>query len=151
MAVNQRRRSTIGLDYGTHSTKVVHRIRDEELGRVVHFDDPCDGYPVNASPSAIREVNGRIYFGTRAIEMVEGENYGSLKADLLSLPDEREVRQNIEVLAATYIAWVLQSIFVQDEQLAADDPIVQFSAPTSHEGDEQLKQVFLESPMRPTQ
>ena len=75
MAVSQRRRSTIGLDYGTHSTKVVHRIRDEEFGRVVHFDDPCDGYSLNTSPSAIRDVDGRLYFGTCALQMNEGENH----------------------------------------------------------------------------
>jgi hypothetical protein len=113
------------------------------LGRVVHFDDPCDGYPLNTSPSAIRDVDGRLYFGTRAIQMNEGENYGSLKADLLAPPEEPKDRLELEILTATYIAWALQSIFAQDEQLAADDPIVQFSAPTSHAGDEQLKQIFL--------
>lgn len=137
-------RPTIGLDYGTHSTKIVHRIRDYEIGRIRRFDDSCDGYPVNASPSVIREIDERLYFGSEALRMRGGVNYGSLKADLLvDQSDEPELKERIDVLVAGYLSWVLVRLFEEDRSLAESDPIVQLSAPTSHLGDRRLTDRFL--------
>jgi hypothetical protein len=143
MASRLRRSSTIGLDYGTHSTKVVHRVRGEELGRIISFDRYCGDYPINAAPSVIREIDGLLYFGTLAVELHGGENYGSLKADLLQNSGDVDIDKEIEVLAATYIAWALGEILFLDSELAADNPIVQVSAPTCHHGDPKLNERYL--------
>ena len=143
MPMYQKRASIIGFDYGTHSTKVVHRIRDEELGRIVRFDIEHEGYPRNASPSVIREIDGRLYFGTKALQLQDGENYGSLKSDLLHSSGDDELDERIDVLTAAYLAWALGNIFRQDPQLVADDPVIQFSAPTSHVGNEVLVNRYL--------
>jgi hypothetical protein len=143
MVSRLRRRSTIGLDYGTHSTKVVHRVQGESLGRILAFDRHCEKYPINAAPSVIREVDGLLYFGTLAVELGGGVNYGSLKADLLKSSGDADIDEEIDVLAATYIAWALGDIFRLDSALAADNPIVQVSAPTSHQGDPNLNERYL--------
>ncbi len=142
MATIRRRRSTIGLDYGTHSTKVVHRIRNDDVGRVVTFDTPCEGFAPSVSPSVIRDIGGRLYFGSEAVNRDGGINFGSLKADLINPPDEDCLRQEVEVLTAAYLTWVLQSIFIADPQLKADRPIVQYSAPTAHVGSDDLRRLY---------
>ena len=143
MAGYRRRNSTIGLDYGTHSTKVVHRVRGEEMGRVLRFDRSCEGYPLNAAPSVMREIEGRLYFGTLAVELTGGIDYGSLKAELLGRTGDPGLDRQIDVLTSAYLAWAIGEIFDQDPQLAADNPILQVSAPTCHAGNLELKQRYL--------
>lgn len=143
MAEYRKRNSTIGLDYGTHSTKVVHRVRGEGIGRVIRFDRSCDGYPINAAPSVIRESDGMLYFGTLAVELTGGEDYGSLKADLLHRTDDHALDRKIDILSAGYIAWALGEILHSDAQLTADNPIIQVSAPTSHAGNKELEERYL--------
>lgn len=143
MANRPRRNSTIGLDYGTHSTKVVHRVRGEDIGRIIHFDRRCEGYPTNASPSAIREIDGNLYFGTLAIELNGGVDHGSPKADLLQSSGDTDRDRQIETYAAIYIAWSLGEILFNVPYLAADNPVVQVSAPTCHHGDQTLNERYL--------
>ena len=143
MPTRPRRNSTIGLDYGTHSTKVVHRVRGADRGRIIRIDRPCEGYPLNATPSMIREIDGRLYFGTLATEFSCGVDYGSLKADLLQSSGDTNIDRQIDVLAASFIAWSLGEILSSDSDLAADNPIVQVSAPTSHHGDPSLNDRYL--------
>lgn len=140
----RRRRATIGLDYGTHSTKVVHRFRHEDFGRILRVDEPADGFPLNAVPSDIREVNGKLFFGTNAVQMSGGDNYGSLKADLLAeLDDEPELKERIDILTVSFLVWVLQSLYKREPNLKQDQPIIQISAPTAHAGQEKLKTRYL--------
>lgn len=143
MPAHFKRNSTIGLDYGTHSTKVVHRVRGEELGHIVRFDTPSNEYPANASPSAIRELDGCLFFGSRALSLRNGHDYGSLKADLLDQTGDPTLDKQIDVLTVCYLAWALGEIFEQHPQLAADDPVIQISAPTSHDGDKNLSSRYL--------
>ncbi|MCA9190695.1 MAG: hypothetical protein KDB03_02995 [Planctomycetales bacterium] len=140
----RQRRSTVGLDYGTHSTKAVYRVRGEELGQILYFDDEMDGYPRNASPSAIREKEGRLYFGKQALQMTGGTYYGSLKADLYNASREApEIQEEIFVHAAAYLSWALNRLFESYPEIAAEEPILQISAPTSHSGPEDLVKKYL--------
>jgi hypothetical protein len=139
-----RKRPTIGLDYGTHSTKVVVRARGEEVGNIVRIDSPCDDYPCNASPSVIKQVDDRLYFGTSAVQKKQGIDFGSLKADLVNAPsDEPELLEQIEILTTTYLAWILCELLKLDAGLMSADPIVQLSAPTNHSGDPILNERYL--------
>ena len=138
------RRSTIGLDYGTHSTKAVYRVRGAELGEVLYFDDEAVGYPRNATPSAIRLRGGHLFFGREALGMTGGEYYGSLKADLYGASDnEPEVQEEISLHAAAYLSWALGRLFEAYPSISAEDPILQISAPTSHTGPIALKRKYL--------
>jgi len=138
-----KRNVVIGLDYGTYSTKVVIRERNAQYGEVQRFDRSCEGYPTNAAPSAIREIDGRLYFGTEAMERRGGENYGSLKADLLASSGDNELDHRIDVLAASYLTWAMGEIIATDPRLANDRNFFQVSAPTSHKGAPWLESRYL--------
>ncbi len=141
--VNFKRR-TIGLDYGTHSTKVVVRTRGDVVGNVISLDDPHENYPVNSSPSAIWLNNHRLYFGTSAIRNGQGIDFGSLKAKLVNTPtDEADRLQEFEFLTTAYLCWILSEILKVDPGLAVSEPIVQLSAPTNHSGDPILSERYL--------
>lgn len=141
----RQRRSTIGLDYGTHSTKAVYRVSGEELGQVLYFDDRTEGFPKNATPSSIREIDGRLYFGNQALQMKGGTYFGSLKADLYNASREApEIQEEIFVLTAAYLSWALYRLFELYPEIAAERPMLQLSAPTSHAGPEELIQKYLQ-------
>lgn len=73
----------IGLDFGTYSTKVVVRIRGEKKSRVLVFDEPAAGYPSFVSPSLVRMIDGRLFFGRLASQKTGGTLFRSLKVSLL--------------------------------------------------------------------
>lgn len=140
---NRRRLSVIGFDYGTHSTKVVQRYWGESQGKIVQFDDAVPGYPSQASPSVIREQDGRLYFGAKGVGMPNAMDYGSLKAELMDdLSDDPELAQKIEVLVVAYIAWALTEMFDRHPSWRHDRIQLQISAPTSFVGDADLEQKY---------
>jgi len=137
---NYQRKSIIGLDYGTHSTKVVQRYWGDAVGQIVSFDQPLAGYPEHASPSMVSELEGRLYFGTTAVGMAGAVQYGSLKADLMNdLSDQPELAENVEVLAVAYIAWALSQMIACNPTWVNDQKDVQISAPTSFVGNTELE------------
>src|SRR5262249_13341602 len=44
----------LGLDFGTHSTKVILRTRNDSKALVLSLDEPAPGYPDFAAPSLVR-------------------------------------------------------------------------------------------------
>ncbi len=109
-------RITIGLDFGSHSTKVVFRARGHtNKSWVVRFDTPATGYPTFAAPSLVRMDEGRLYFGSAALGQGEGKLFRSLKRELLPIAgDDRPARNDdgglASVLTAIYLAWVLRMV-----------------------------------------
>lgn len=104
----------IGLDFGTFSTKVVARRRNERTAVVVRLDEPCPGYPSFAIPSLIRVTEGKLFFGRCAAHADGGELFRSLKVSLLtgshhnpgaSLRCDDDL--GVDRLVALYLAWVL--------------------------------------------
>lgn len=135
--------SVIGFDYGTHSTKVVQRYWSEPQGKIVQFDEAVAGYPSQASPSVIREQDGRLYFGAAGVGMPNAMDYGSLKAELMDdLSNDPESAQGIEVLVVAYIAWALTQMFDRHPSWRHDRIQLQISAPTSFVGDVELEQKY---------
>lgn len=140
---NPPRLSVIGFDYGTHSTKVVQRYWGEPQGKIVQFDEAVPGYPSQASPSIIREQDGRLYFGATGFGMPTAMDYGSLKAELMDdLSDDPELAQRIEVLVVAYIAWALTQMFDRNPSWRHDRLRLQISAPTSFVGDAEMEQKY---------
>src|SRR4051794_21637679 len=56
----------VGIDFGTSSTKVIFTDRHFMPRYVCAFRDNPDGYPPVCFPSAVRVVDGKVYFGDQA-------------------------------------------------------------------------------------
>lgn len=104
----------IGFDFGTHSTKVVFRVRGRPEGRIAKFDTPAPGYPVLASPSLVRYLNGQLFFGTQALRQSGGQLFRSLKVRLLLNGQQKEESYpaglDARSLATAYFAWAFQQL-----------------------------------------
>ncbi len=114
---NEERPVNIGLDFGTHSTKVVVRVRGERKPRVLFLCDFAPDYPEFAAPSLVRLKDGRLFFGGRALTEDGGTLRRSLKVDLLHLPSSNGTSQtgsaadaSPDLLVALYLSWVLTRI-----------------------------------------
>jgi hypothetical protein len=138
----------IGLDFGTHSTKVVVRRRNEQVGNVVVLDLPCQGYPRFASPSAVRIDNGKLFFGTSAVLHHSGTLGRLLKLELLKdeggLPTQSS---SPDFLVAAYLLWVLKTVGKWiDNRYGAGNvrPFLNVPAPMDHFGKVALKGRYLQ-------
>jgi uncharacterized coiled-coil DUF342 family protein len=140
----------IGLDFGTHSTKVVVRRRSGGDVRTrkpwaLILDEPAVGYARMATPSLVRLVaNDRLLFGTEALRQQEGRLFRSLKTSLLPCSDEngRAPDPMAPVLTAAYLAWILQRI----ADTIGGDPskyTIAIGAPMNHEENAVLKDRYL--------
>ena len=56
----------VGIDFGTSSTKVIFTDRHFMPRYVCTFRDNPEGYPPICLPSAVRVVDGKVYFGDEA-------------------------------------------------------------------------------------
>ncbi len=137
----------IGFDFGTHSSKVVLRERGTPDGRIARFDDFAEGYPLFASPSLVRQVGDKLYFGTTALKASGGNLYSSLKVMLLSNADRSvgpspDKLDNTSLVAA-YLAWAFHQIrnSLTDEKYANE--FLNMAAPMSHFEDPDLKATYL--------
>lgn len=105
---------TIGLDFGTYSTKVVFRGHGEaNRSWVLRWDEPAAGYPEFASPSLVRVDEKKIYFGSAALRCREGKLFRSLKLDLLPVDAPKNVADEdwlAPVLVVLYLGWVLKEV-----------------------------------------
>jgi hypothetical protein len=104
----------LGLDFGTFSTKVIARRRNERTAVVLQLDEPCAGYPAFALPSLIRLTDGKVFFGRCAAEAVGGVLLRSLKVSLLTgcsqgpgVADPGYHGLTVDGLVALYLSWVL--------------------------------------------
>lgn len=104
----------LGLDFGTFSTKVIARRRNERSAVVLQLDGPCAGYPTFALPSLMRVTEGKVFFGKYAAQSVGGDLHRSLKVSLLSgcsqgfgVAASGDHGLTVDSLVALYLAWVL--------------------------------------------
>lgn len=107
----------LGLDFGTFSTKVVVRRRNERSAVVPRLDAPCVGYPSFALPSLVRVADGRLFFGGRAAQALGGDLYRSLKVSLLkeltqsaAVVGSGKYGLTVDSLVALYLSWVLSQV-----------------------------------------
>lgn len=136
----------VGLDFGTHSTKVVIRERAEKTARVERIEESTDGYPWFAVPSLVCIENGKVYFGRSAFLRKGGTLIRSLKVDLLSTLSGQRLPPGLypDFLVACYLAWVLQRIR-ENLRSSGDPPIyLNVAAPMSHVGNSALRHRYLE-------
>lgn len=136
------KRGTLGLDFGTHSTKAVYREFEAELGDVLQFDVPSRGYPSSASPSVIRRAGDKLFFGTAAEHHPKGKRLPALKAYLGGRHHPDLSHEEVQVYVAVYLVWSLQQIFSLRPELFHDRLTIQMSAPTAHVGDDELRNVY---------
>ncbi len=148
-ARSNRKTIVVGFDFGTHSTKVVFRERNQRNGRILQFDQSAEGYPRLASPSLVRCVGERLYFGTEALTRLEGTLYRSLKVDLLPGSTSRNVPppigMDIPMLVAAYFSWAFLKLSRRLPAESHRDAIVHINlaAPMSHFENPHLKDKYL--------
>lgn len=137
----------IGFDFGTHSTKVVLRERGKEIGRIAEFDKFAKRYPPFTSPSVVRQIGDKLFFGTTALNAAQGKIYSSLKVKLLSSSQLNETPLTGELdsvsLVTVYLAWAFQQIrnSLHDKEYA--NIFLNLAAPMSHFENSQLKTRYL--------
>ena len=133
----QRTVVVVGCDFGTHSTKVLFQRRGEDRIRLAKVCDSCAGYPACATPSLLRVVGERLYFGTRAALRRDGTPLSSLKVDLLRATDDGPINpeRDSEVLVTAYLSWVFAHVRkrVLSEYTDAN-VLIQIAAPIDYKG-----------------
>ncbi len=100
----------IGLDFGTHSTKVVVRRRGENAAFVVAADEPTTGFPWYVTPSLVHVADGKVSFGSVCRTQNVGHVGSSLKVRLRPLAKTRTYavgEPTAELLVTCYLTWVL--------------------------------------------
>lgn len=128
--INGEEEISIGLDWGTHSTKIVMRRGDRELSELLIVERTPDNdrrypprfldspYPYFAIPSVVGLDAGALRFGDAARALAVTHRCYCLKASLFrSQPDvprplieaigESTQTDAIDVLAAAFLGWVL--------------------------------------------
>lgn len=142
-------RITVGFDFGTHSTKVLYRKHGETISRVLSLDEPCPDYPVFGSPSLVRLDDGRLWFGSEAVQRSGGHLYQSLKVRLPGPDRERSLEPlppgpTPQLLVAAYLAWAFQRL---REALRAEfgphAVRLNLAAPMNHLQNEMLRNIYL--------
>jgi hypothetical protein len=141
----QSRAIQLGLDFGTHSTKAMLRVRGNDQPLVLFLDEPTEGYPQFSSPSLVRLTNdGRLFFGAAALAERDGHLFRSLKIHLLP-PSERSARQAMppgtspDLLVAAYLTWLLQRVRRDAGNVEATRFGLNVAAPMNHLEDVALR------------
>lgn len=105
----------IGLDFGTSSTKILYRVRDDIAAKLV-IPDPhvLDNYPYIASPSLVAIHDGRMHFGSKVFACSKASLIRGLKTRLIhdSASSSRALipgygAATADFLTAMYLAWIL--------------------------------------------
>lgn len=136
----------IGFDFGTHSTKVVYRVRGERMGRIIQLDVPISGYPSAAAPSLVRCVDGKLFFGTDAKLGFGGNLYSSLKISLLPnvrCPQAFPRGMDNRILVVAYFWWAFQAARDALSDIENANILVNVAAPMAYCENEQLKSTYL--------
>jgi hypothetical protein len=137
----------VGFDYGTHASKVVIRQRGTGVGRIAAFDKPAAEYQPGTSPSLVRIVDERMFFGAKALEVAGGELFPALKVALL--PENHQHANAVcdgvgaSVLVAAYLAWAFKELLGQVTELADSRVQLNVAAPMAHFESPALKEKYL--------
>lgn len=144
------KRATIGLDFGTHSTKVMLQTRNEETAHVLFVDEPAPGYPDFAVPSLVRLAGDQLFFGRTALQKSDGTLFPSLKVSLLPPSEKGEWRQRDfpagttpDLLVAMYISWILNRLRDGLARQGNNRASLNVAAPMNHLEDAALKDRYL--------
>lgn len=140
----------LGLDFGTHSTKVVLRVRNiPNKALVLFLDEPGPDYPAFAAPSLVRLQAGKLFFGQRAARE-GGELFNSLKVSLLPPPpvggwDVSDFPQGTtpDLLVAFYLSWILGRVKLAVGEARAARLSLNVAAPMDHVENQGLKERYL--------
>ncbi len=142
----------LGLDFGTHSTKAMLRVRGSEKAEVLLLESSTDGYPWFAAPSLVRLVDGKLFFGKKATATLGGALYRSLKMRLLRLDDGRGDGRvpcsgpSPDLLVTCYLSWALANLRKQIDArypYGAPRVFLNMAAPMNHFENEGLKTRYL--------
>lgn len=143
---------TIGLDFGTHSTKILLRPRGLDKARLLTITKPHEGYPSFACPSLVKVADDKVYFGSRALEIAGGTLYRSLKVQLLPAEGDESGMEPFprgltpDLLVAWYLSWVLGRIRrAVEKYFPHSNPKLScnLAAPMNHIENESLKTRYL--------
>jgi hypothetical protein len=141
----------LGLDFGTHSTKAILRVRNGPNKALVLFlDEPGPNHPAFAAPSLVRLCDGKLFFGQRAAQAVGGKLFSLLKVSLLP-PSLRKVWNQSEfphgttpdLLVAIYLSWILGKIKTAVGKERTSKLSLNIAAPMNHVEDQTLKERYL--------
>ena len=143
----------LGLDFGTHSTKAMLRVRGSEKAEILLLEESStDGYPWFAAPSLVRLVGGRLFFGKKATETDGGTVYRSLKVRLLPLDSGSSDGGGLcsdpspDFLVACYLSWALARLKKHIDArypYGAPRVFLNMAAPMNHLENEELKTRYL--------
>jgi len=116
---------TVGIDFGTSSTKVLWFDETRRKRYVAFYEDShIEGYPPYCIPSSVGIKDLLLYFGTAAEHSCAGENiYRSTKSDIgrdikydvgnkCGINNEQEIAMQIApiIFATLYIGFIIQQI-----------------------------------------
>ena len=135
-----------GIDFGTHSTKILVRQCGVKAAKLVLIDRPGSEYPPIAAPSLIRLAGGLIFFGSAADVPSAGKLYRYLKKELLPGISWTRSGPHPDVLIAAYLAWALgETRQFCDYQygVGAHDLMFQLAAPMANLGHAGLKTRYM--------
>jgi hypothetical protein len=159
---------SIGLDWGTHSTKVVIRRGDQELSELLIMERAPDNdrkfpplfldspYPYFAIPSVVGIDSGTFRFGDSARSLKIAQRCYCLKASLFkgqpSVPPalvkalgETAEADAVDLLAAAFLGWVLGRARESIDKLVGVgnwNPFVAICAPMDRTEDAELKRRY---------
>ena len=132
----------VGFDFGTHSTKILLRMRGEKKAYCIQPAESTEGYPSFAFPSLVRLFEGNLYFGDKAASGAGGRLFRSLKVRLLTA--QQPERLSADILVAAYLAWLFGKLrnFV-NRQFGDADIRINLAAPMDHLEIIELKDRYL--------
>lgn len=141
----------LGFDFGTHSTKVILRVRNDQLGIVLFLDEAIPGYPPFASPSVVRLNDDKLYFGSRALKEKGGKLFKSLKVSLLPVStsggwdsSDYPPGTSPDLLVSLYLSWLLSRLKDALGEVRSSKLSLNLAAPMGHLEDEKLKERYLQ-------
>ncbi|HCM73666.1 MAG TPA: hypothetical protein DIS87_05970 [Armatimonadetes bacterium] len=147
---SSRARVIIGLDFGTHSTKVVLRRRGDTRARLFTPDIAiaCEQYSPLVTPSLVRIDQNRLYFGTSAHRQEGGNCFRSLKVQLLTQTTELVTADEYspDVLVCCYFSWILSQIKKELDLCYGSGnyrPLLNTAAPMAQIENQLLKERYL--------
>ncbi len=142
----------VGLDFGTHSTKLLLRKRNSETAQLMRIDKSHPAYPPFAAPSLVKVHEKHVYFGSRSLDIPGGTLFRSLKVRLLAAPspncddEENALGLTPDLMVAWFLSWCMDRIRRTVEKYITQDVsrlFINVAAPMDHFENEQLKTRYL--------
>lgn len=142
----------LGLDFGTHATKLVMQARGDARNWVPFLDAPGkdDGCPPFAVPSLVRLASEKLWFGREALRDRGGQLFRSLKVDVLPPSETGQWQKSVyppgttpQLLVACYLGWVLGRVKALLGRRLDDRFSLGIAAPMNHVEDDRLLESYL--------